>query len=158
MIRLLTGLEFPGAPNPELQRQPAGFDLTVQSVDRLMGRGALDLTGENRRLPQMQQLPWPEEGPLRLNPGGYLVTYNETVQVPDDCAGLVLSRSSLLRCGAVLHTALWDPGYKGRGQGLLCVYQELQLYRDARLGQFILLGLDQTPEETYSGTYQGENL
>ncbi len=40
MLRLLTGMDFPGAPAPDLQRQPAGFDLTLRALARFRGRGA----------------------------------------------------------------------------------------------------------------------
>jgi dUTP pyrophosphatase len=158
MIRLLTNLEFPGAPDTERQRQPAGFDLTLREVSRFLGRGAIDLTNEQRRLPNIQPMPWPEEPPMVLQPGGYLLTYNEEIHVPKDCAGIVLPRSTLMRCGATLHTALWDPGYRGRGQGLLAVFNQLALYPDARIGQFVLIGLEQPANETYKGAYQNENL
>lgn len=165
MIRLLTDLVFAGAPADALQRQPAGYDLTVESIARFAGVGALDLTNERRELPEIEPMPWELTGavdaspaPLTLLPGGYLITYSEVIEVPADCAGIVLPRSSLMRCGATLHSALWDPGYRGRGQGLLTVYNELRLYCQARIGQFVLIKLEQAAEELYSGTYQHENL
>jgi dUTP pyrophosphatase len=159
MLRLLTSMDFPGAPAPELQRQPAGFDLTARSVARFRGAGRLDLTNAQRQLPDVEEIPWPDDGaPILLASGGYLVTYNEEIAVPADCAGIVLPRSSLLRCGATLHSALWDPGYRGRGQGLLSVYSPLELLPDTRIGQFVLITLEQAAAKTYDGAYQGENL
>jgi len=166
MLSLLNDLEFPGAPSPDLQRQPAGFDLTCAAIARFTGTGAIDLTNTQRKLPELEALAWPENGAasadqpasLLLEPGGYLVTYNEEIGVPADCAGIVLPRSSLMRCGATLHSALWDPGYRGRGQGLLTVFSPLTLYKDARIGQFILLRLEAKADKTYAGRYQGENL
>lgn len=157
-------MDFPGAPADELQRQPAGYDLTVRSIDRFGSPGRLDLTNKQRQLPELETLPWPAPGgdgqprPLRLEPGGYLVTYNEEIGIPSDCAGIVLPRSSLMRCGATLHTALWDPGYRGRGQGLLTVHNHLDVYPDARIGQLILIALEQEADQLYKGAYQGENL
>jgi dUTP pyrophosphatase len=159
MLRLLSGMDFPGAPAPELQRQPAGFDLTLRSLARFRGVGRLDLSNAQRYLPDVEDITWPADGAsIWLVPGGYLATYNEEIAVPPDCAGLVVPRSSLMRCGATLHSALWDPGYRGRGQGLLTVYSPLELLPDARIGQFILLRLEQAASSLYSGAYQGENL
>jgi dUTP pyrophosphatase len=164
MIKLLKGIDFPGAPADELQRQPAGYDLTARSVDRFSSPGQLDLTNKRRQLPELESLPWPkpdargEPRALRLKPGGYLVTYNEEIGIPSDCAGIVLPRSSLMRCGATLHSALWDPGYRGRGQGLLTVHNDLDLLPDARIGQLILIALEQEADQLYTGSYQGENL
>ncbi len=159
MIRLLNDIDFPGAPDAKVQLQPAGFDLSLQAVAKFTGTGALDFSNAQRQLPDTETLEFADEGtPVELAPGGYLVTYNEQITVPADCAGLVLPRSSLMRCGAVLHSALWDPGYSGRGQGLLTVYQPLKLYKDARIGQFVLIRLENEAKKQYSGNYQGENL
>jgi dUTP pyrophosphatase len=159
MLRILKNFSFPGAPDPELQLQPAGFDLSAASIARFASSGALDFSNKQRRLPELAELPWPQDGgPLLLQPGGYLVTYNEEIAVPANSAGIVFPRSSLMRCGAVLHSALWDPGYRGRGQGLLTVYSQLELYKDARIGQFVLLLLEHAADRLYAGQYQGENL
>jgi dUTP pyrophosphatase len=164
MIRLLSNHSFPGAPDHAVQLQPAGFDLSAAAVARFGGTGELDFANLKRRLPELEELPWQvdarESDPrgLLLEAGAYLVTYNEEISVPPDCAGIVLPRSSLMRCGAVLHSALWDPGYRGRGQGLLTVYSPLFLHKDARIGQFVLLALETAAQQLYSGRYQGDNL
>ena len=141
---------------------------SVATVSRVLNNipGSV-VSNEKRQLPETAELSWeqPAAGSpadsaaaVRLEPGGYLVTYNEEIRVPADSAGLVLPRSSLMRCGATLHSALWDPGYRGRGQGLLTVHRELTLYRNARVGQFVLLAIESAPPQLYDGQYQGENL
>lgn len=158
MIRQLSSFEFPGAPEPALQHQPAGFDLTVSSIARFRGAGCLDFTNAQRRLPALDTISWESDPePVLLTCGGYLVTYNEEVSIPADCAGIVLPRSSLMRCGATLHSALWDPGYRGRGQGLMSVFNPLELHRNARIAQLIMITLETAAEILYSGKYQGEN-
>jgi dUTP pyrophosphatase len=165
MLKLLTGMDFPGALDVALQGQPAGFDLTCAQVAAFTGAGVLDFTNKHRRLPETKELAWEatriedeDVEQVRLDPGGYLVTYGEEISVPPDCAGLVLPRSSLMRMGATLHSALWDPGYSGRGQGLLTVHNPLTLHRRARIGQFVLIMLESAAGKLYAGTYQGENL
>lgn len=172
MIVLPQTLTFPGAPAPELQLQQAGFDLTVARIETFRGHlpviqnnmSELDLDNSSRRLPDLDELPWGKDGSLELHlnaygtPVAYLLTYNETISVPADCAGIVLPRSSLMRCGAVLHSALWDPGYTGKGQGLLVVYHNLRLHRNARIAQFVLWRMEQPAAKLYEGQYQGEGL
>ena len=87
-------------------------------------------------------------------------SFNEIVSIPSDAAALARARSSLLRCGAALETALWDPGYRGRSQSLLVVYNPagLRLKKNARLMQLIFLRLEKEAEKLYSGRYQGENI
>jgi deoxycytidine triphosphate deaminase len=165
MLKLLTDMNFPGALDAALQGQPAGFDLTCAQVTAFKGTGVLDFTNKNRRLPETKELAWEairiedqDVEQVQLDPGGYLVTYGEEISVPSDCAGLVLPRSSLMRMGATLHSALWDPGYSGRGQGLLTVHNPLTLHHRARIGQFVLIMLESAASKLYAGTYQGENL
>jgi dUTP pyrophosphatase len=157
MLRTLTTVEFEGAPAAHLQRQPVGFDLTVHTVSRFARQGSLGLDNDVRELPELRELPWQGEAPVLLHPGGYLVNYNEVVEVPLDSAGIVLPRSSLLRCGAALHTALWEPGYRGRGYGLLTVHHPLCLHRHARIAQLVMMRLEDAVELGYTGVYQGEN-
>jgi dUTP pyrophosphatase len=75
-------------------------------------------------------------------------------------AALARPRSTLLRCGASLETALWDPGYRGRSQSLLVVHNQsgLRLKRNARLMQLVFMRLDRAAEKAYAGIYQGENI
>jgi dUTP pyrophosphatase len=71
---------------------------------------------------------------------------------------LGLSRSSLLRCGASLHTAVWDAGYSGRSESLLVVHNPagLDLEKNARVLQLVFSKLT-GKSEGYNGIYQGEN-
>jgi dUTP pyrophosphatase len=75
-------------------------------------------------------------------------------------AAMARARSTLLRCGASLQTALWDPGYRGRSQSLLVVHNPsgLRLKRNARLMQLVFMRLEKKAEELYEGRYQGENI
>ena len=94
-----------------------------------------------------------------LAPGIYSITYNEIVHLPENIMALATPRSSLLRCGVTVNTAVWDAGYSGRSQSLLVVYnpQGFQLQRNARIIQLVFFRLgNQT--EGYSGTYQNENI
>ena len=95
---------------------------------------------------------------MHLNPGSYSIIFNEIVHLPKDIMALGLSRSSLLRCGASLHTAVWDAGYSGRSESLLVVHNPLglDLEKDARVLQLVFSKLTGT-SQGYQGRYQGEN-
>ncbi len=75
-------------------------------------------------------------------------------------AALGRTRSSLLRSGVALHTAVWDAGYSGRSQSLLVVYNPhgFTLTRDARIMQVVFLPLEQAARQGYSGRFLGENV
>lgn len=146
--------------DPEAQTQMCGVELTLQRVERYLSAGSLAFDNKDRKLPETKVVEFDTSGWIDLQPGAYLVTFNEIVDIPKDMAALARPRSSLLRMGASLETALWDPGYRGRSQSLLVVYnsQGLRLKKNARLMQLVFVRLEKDAAKTYSGIYQGENI
>lgn len=144
----------------EAQLQPQGFDLTVAEVAALAGRGRMGATNAERQLPPLDPLPYGHDGYVDLAPGSYLVTINEVVRLPLDVMALGRPRSSLLRCGVDVGTAVWDAGYQGRSQCLLMVHNPagFRLARNARILQLVFFRLAGAAGQGYSGAYQGENL
>jgi dUTP pyrophosphatase len=146
--------------DPETQTQMCGMELTLHKIERFTTAGAVAFDNKERQLPLTENLNFDASGWIDLSPGSYLVTFNEIVNIPRDAAALARARSTLLRCGASLETALWDPGYRGRSQSLLVVYNPLglRLKKNARLMQLIFLRLEKEAEKVYAGMYQGENI
>jgi dUTP pyrophosphatase len=146
--------------DPETQTQMCGMELTLQKIERFTSAGAIAFDNIERVLPQTEPMDFGASGWIDLPAGSYLVTFNEIVNIPKDVAALARARSTLLRCGASLETALWDPGYRGRSQSLLVVYNPhgLRLKKNARLMQLVFLRLGKEAEKVYSGKYQGENI
>jgi dUTP pyrophosphatase len=163
-MTILTGSEARGLVesmiDPETQTQMCGVELTLQKIERFNSAGAVAFDNKERKLPETELVNFDEMGWIELTAGSYLVTFNEIVNIPKDVAAMARARSTLLRCGATLETALWDPGYRGRSQSLLVVYnpQGLKLKKDARLMQLVFLRLENEAEKLYSGKYQGENI
>ncbi|MEM4575956.1 MAG: deoxyuridine 5'-triphosphate nucleotidohydrolase [Candidatus Nezhaarchaeales archaeon] len=143
-----------------VQVQPAGIDLTVSEVYRFKGYGVLGFSNSSRRLPEIERLEFDDHGVLFLEKGAYKVRYNEVVKVPSDCVAVGLPRSSLMRMGATIISALWDPGYEGRGEGLLLVENPygIILERNARIMQLVFIRLESKPENLYKGSYMYEGL
>ena len=144
----------------ESQLQPNGFDLSLREVARFTAPGQIGASDANREVSTTEQLDLEANGWLSLEPGPYLVTFNEVVNLPLDLMALGRPRSSLLRSGVSLHTAVWDAGYRGRSQSLLTVQHPagFRLQRDARLAQLVFFRLSRPPEQGYRGRYQGEGL
>lgn len=163
-MTILTGSEARGLVesmiDPETQTQMCGVELTLQKIERFLTAGAVSFDNKERELPETEFVNFDEMGWIELTVGAYLVTFNEIVNIPKDVAAMARARSTLLRCGATLETALWDPGYRGRSQSLLVVYnpQGLKLKKNARLMQLVFLRLENEAEKLYSGKYQGENI
>jgi dUTP pyrophosphatase len=138
------------------QVQPAGVDLTAAEVFRLDGPGELDFSNEQRKIPKGEKIDFGDR--VELEQGAYVVTYGEAVEIPEDAVGILFPRSSLMRMGATVISALWDPGYRGRGQGLLVVSNPhgIVLHRGARIAQMVLFRGQSSG--AYSGRFQDENL
>jgi dUTP pyrophosphatase len=144
--------------NLEEQVQPNGLDLTVREVAMLQEAGTIAVSNSQRYIPATAPLVFDGLGSLYLLPGVYSITYNEVVNLPKNVMALATPRSSLLRCGVTIHTAVWDAGYHGRSQSLLVVFnpQGFHLEKNARVLQLVFFQLGQETEG-YHGIYQGEN-
>lgn len=137
--------------------QPNGVDLSLESVWRLQGGpGALGRSNADRQLPSRDPLSFDAAGWLDLPQGGYVIRYAEEVQLPQDCGGLCFPRSSLLRMGAYVPTAVWDAGYVGRGEGWLEVRNPsgVRLQQGARIVQLVVFRLTEPAQRGYAGAYQ----
>jgi len=148
-----------GCINLEEQVQPNGIDLTLREVALLQSSGRIAVTDSQRLISDLAPLVFDGLGFIDLLPGAYVITYNEIVHLPNNVMALATPRSSLLRCGVTVNTAVWDAGYSGRSQSLMVVYnqQGFRLQRNARIVQLIFLQLTQETEG-YQGAYQGENI
>ena len=143
----------------EQQLQPNGIDLTLRDIALLQSAGVIAVDNSQRQVSELAPLVFDGLGYIDLVPGIYLVTYNEIVHLPESITALAAPRSSLLRCGVTIETAVWDAGYSGRSQSLMVVYnsQGIRLQRNARIVQLIFLRLTRKTRG-YQGKYQGENI
>jgi len=148
-----------GLTNLEEQVQPNGIDLTLREVTLLQSSGKIAVENSQRRVSDLAPLVFDGLDFIQLMPGAYIITYNEIVRLPKNVMAFALPRSSLLRCGVTVHTAVWDAGYHGRAQSLMVVYnpQGVSLQKNARIVQLVFFLLTQETEG-YQGTYQRENI
>ena len=143
----------------EEQVQANGFDLTLREVALLQSAGRIAAANRQRLVSDLAPLMFDGLGFIDLMPGPYIITYNEIVHIPRDVTALAAPRSSLLRCGVTVGTAVWDAGYEGRSQSLLVIHNPLgfRLQRNARILQLVFFRLSEETEG-YRGAYQGENM
>jgi dUTP pyrophosphatase len=143
----------------DVQLQNNGFDLTLRSISTLLSLGQIAFFNSERILPDSSELKFGIDGFLLLSPGNYRIIYNEIVHLPKDVICLGFPRSSLLRCGGDIRTAVWDAGYSGRSESLLVVHNPhgLRLERNCRLLQLVFIKLA-FETEGYQGGFQGENI
>jgi len=142
----------------EGQLQPCGIDMTLKEVHALLDNGEADFDNSNRRLSKSELLGF-TDGKIHLAQGCYKIIYNEYVSIPVDCCAFGFPRSTLLRCGADVRCAVWDPGYHGRSESLLVVHNAhgITLHKNAKVMQLVFARLEEKPHAEYSGQYKGEN-
>ena len=146
-------------PEPQEQLQVNGIDLTLRSISVLQNSGKMAVKNRQRVISDLSPLVFDGLGFIHLNPGIYSIIFNEIIHLPKDLMAFATPRSSLLRCGVTVNTAVWDAGYSGRSESLLVVYhpQGFCLQKNARVIQLVFLRMtDKT--RGYNGIYQGENI
>lgn len=137
------------------QLQPNGVELTIDNIYAItqvpyIGDSSYD-KGERVKIDSEAV------GMYSLDQGYYIIEYNERISIPEGHVGYVFPRSRFMRSGAMLHTALWDTGYTGKGEGGFTAHTDIEIEADCRVGQLVLLSTD-GEEGMYSGTHQGEGL
>ncbi len=157
ILELITQRELvTGLIDTKTQVSPNGVELTLHKVYRFKEAGVVDFSNEQRRIPEYEEIP-SRDGRYVLTPGNYLITYNEIVRIPEDVIAIGRPRSSLLRSGVTVESAVWDAGYTGRSRGLLLVFNPkgFVVMQNARLLHLIFMKLVRKTE-SYKGVYQGE--
>lgn len=146
--------------DPDIQIQPNGIELTLHRIELHENSGAIAFDNSERKLPRTKNLDFDSEGWIHLPKGSYKIMFNEIVNIPKNIAATAKPRSSLLRCGATVETAVWDAGYSGRSESLLVVYNEngFKIKKNARVLQLLFFRLGEEVRKGYSGVYQNENI
>lgn len=151
------------------QVQPASLDLTIGSIEGIAGmegpgvqipHNSVRKLGILERIFPRYRRPRQWEQGIQVWDNTYLITFAETVHMPNDKAALFIPRSSLMRMGVLCSVGLFDPGYIGKGQCLVHALGRggFVLEEGARIGQLVFFNLDQPVEVGYRGMYQNEGI
>ena len=135
-----------------IQAQSNGFDLTVKNISLYYGSGTIDFDNTKRGMPEYIAIQNWELHHLEF--GAYLIDFNERLKIPNDIIALGYTRSSLLRMGVNIPSAVFDAGFKGYPQSMLVVNNKhgLNIHKNARVLQLIFL--DRKDDNScYDGEY-----
>lgn len=136
------------------QIQQVGIDLTVNTIYKVSGVGFIPKEGKTV-LPTYTEIPWEEDGTATLGPGSYEIKFNEGCNFPKNVAGNIIHRSSVLRSGALLMSAEFDPSYFCDSIGsFMTVINPIKIEKGARLGQ-IVCHRTEVEADSYQGQWQG---
>lgn len=129
--------------------QPNAVDIRLDEVEKIEASDfVLDDNEKKHRI--TSKLSVQADGFYVLQPGSYKVTMKNKVQIGQSEAGVVISRSTLIRNGVYLCSGLYDTGYKGSMVALLVVTTgTAKIKKGTRIGQYLIL------ESESNGEYQG---
>ena len=133
----------------EEQYQPAGIDLTLDSI-YMFKENSIDTYGlfkDMKILPDQEEM-IPRNVLIKgnlckvytLNPGeAYIAKTNEKIEIDECSAQFYLPRSSLLRSGISVQTALGDPGFNGHLSFLIINHTPVpfMIEKGARFAQLV---------------------
>lgn len=144
-----------GLRDIDLQIQPNGVDLRVAKLFRFRDMGKLGFDNCDRRLSSLDEIKSDKNRVFNLDPAPYLVQFCEFMNLPTDLMAIGRPRSSLLRMGVTIDSAVWDAGFRGYSQSLLLVQAPLGLLleEEARIMQVVFFKLSSSTE-AYDGEFK----
>ena len=132
-----------------------GIDVTLKAVKAIIGRGVVGI--KEKQLPKYSEI-YPiteEEGFFFLPKGHYSLEFNEGGIVPSGYAGIYKTRSTIIRCGAIVESGLFDTGFECNTFGAtLFVFNPdgIQIQRNTPIAQLLFMSADEAYK--YNGNYQ----
>jgi dUTP pyrophosphatase len=150
------------AINIATQLQSNGVDLTVWKIYKFSNKaGKITFENSKRELPETYEIQFDENNCIYLPKGFYKIIVNEKINLPKDLMAIGAPRSSLLRMGVSIETAIWDAGYSGRSECLLVIFNDagLHIEKNARVLQLIFIKLSKFSRsgKGYEGNYNQEH-
>ena len=124
------------------------------------------ITKEKSHIPQTKSTNgtamWTKKGDsefIVLEPGYYEVMFEEGCKLPNNMAMYFKTRSSLVRCGAIIHSGQFDGGFETQNMGaFLQVIRPIEIERGARIAQAIVSETYVVDEDhMYNGQWQNDN-
>lgn len=134
--------------------QQHGIDLNVIEIESLEGVGFLPYTGKTS-LPKYNKVEKVNNIWL-LQPGVYNITFSQGCNIPNDKMALIRQRSSLARCGGLIHSSVFDAGFQTSQIGtMMTILYPVRIEHNARIAQIYAhdcIAID----NLYDGQYQGD--
>lgn len=134
--------------------QQQGIDVRLDRIYKIDQSqiGEVPAVGKTR-IPEYHEIK-PKNNEFCLDPGYYEVTLCEACDIPSNASLHYKTRSSLVRCGALVHSGQFDAGFKTDAMGcFLQVIHPITIERGARIAQAIVFESNEVTN-TYDGQWQ----
>lgn len=143
--------------------QQQGVDVRVSKVYKYAGGcdcGGIPARGKTilPRCVEVPPLPSRDEDTWYLPAGYYELRLMEAVKIPNNVSLHFKTRSSLIRCGAIIHSGQFDAGFETDLAGcFLQVLWPIYLQRGARVAQAICFETEEVDRDNlYNGQWQND--
>lgn len=134
--------------------QQQGIDVRLDRVFAVVIGGKVPKEGKT--LPAQTVEVSPVYGKYCLTPGYYEVTFEEGCNIPNNATLHFKTRSSLVRCGALIHSGQFDAGFHTDKAGaFLQVLMPIEIEPGARVAQALVFTSNEV-ENLYDGQWQGD--
>lgn len=132
-----------------------GYDLTLKEVKRINGGIVMaDKTIVNDYTALMPIRNTDGKFIYRLEPGTYSITFEQGIKLPTNRTAFIRHRSSVLRCGGIITSGVYDPGFTvDEMGGVLIATKSIIIEKGARVAQIIMF--ENQESEAYDGQWQG---
>lgn len=135
-------------------------DFTPNAIDIRLGEvfeytsSTFTLDGDNKQHRERKKIEPDENGFYTFTEGYYPITLDGWIEVGEHEVGLCIPRSTLIRNGVTIYTALYDSGYHGRMITAMYVSPGtvFRCRSNERVCQYIIT--DAETASLYSGSYQ----
>ena len=131
--------------------QPNAVDLRLDKVFKILSSDFV-ISEEDKAHRGSKEIEPNHEGWYHLMPGTYEIVMENVIEVGEDEAGWVITRSTLNRNGVFITSGLYDSGYHGVMAGAMHVTTgPIKIKQGTRVGQFLLF--DSQSVGLYDGSY-----
>jgi|TARA_R110000796_G_scaffold55882_1_gene129795 deoxycytidine triphosphate deaminase len=136
------------------KKAQVGYDLTLKSVNKVNG-GVV--TKDNTTVFNYDEVASfiNDDGRFlyQLEPGTYSLTFEQGCKLDERHTAFIRHRSSILRCGGVITSGVYDPGFEvDEMGGMLIATEAIVLEKGARVAQIIMM--ENEAAELYDGQWQ----
>lgn len=140
--------------------QQQGVDVRVAAISEVIGGGEIPAFGKTKKsmTTPCRPVAYDAREVYVLSPGYYEVTLMESCKLPNNVELDYKSRSSLVRCGATVHSGQFDAGFETEQMGcFMDVRRPIRIEVGARIAQAVVNETYPVAEENlYNGQWQGD--
>jgi deoxycytidine triphosphate deaminase len=141
--------------NDKGAKAQVGYDLTVKEIKSI--NGGIVLADKTVVDDYTEILPFKNANNrfvFKLDPGTYSLTFEQGCKLDNKHTAFIRHRSSILRCGGIITSGVYDPGFTTDEMGgVLIATKPIMIEKGARVAQIVMF--ENNSAELYDGQWQG---